>query len=160
MIFRSQLRRQAMMNWILMCVPDIIVAAVISWFMDGGIPGFGIAFVALFALGIVYWIIRSIVMWVAWSLVGRRFAEQHFLDYLVENGYPRPRPYETSPQEYFVYVMDNTDLDSKLRIKAAIEVGTFAAYSGALEWQRLAKVNGAAESAIEAYCRRVAPSVA
>ena len=154
MIFRSQLRRQEMMNWLLMFVPDIIVAAVISWFMDSGILGFGIAFVALFALGIVYWIIRSIAMWAAWSLVGRRFAEQHYLDYLVENGYPPPRPYETSPQEYFVYVMDNADLAPELRIKAAIEVGTLAAYSGALDWQRLAKVNAAAESAIAAYYRR------
>jgi hypothetical protein len=154
MIFRSQLRRQAVTNCMLMFIPNIIIAAVIAWFMEGGVLGFGIALMGLLALGIAYWIIGSIVTWIAWLLVGRRTAEQRFLDYLVENNYPRPRTYEASPADYFAYVMDNIDLEQQLRIKAAVEVGTLAAYSGALDFQRLAKVSAAAESALAAYARR------
>ena len=137
-----------------MFVPSIIIAAVIAWFMEGGALGFGIAVIGLTGLGIAYWIIGSIVGWIAWVLVGRQTAEQHFLDYLIENNYPRPRTYEGSPAEYFMYVMDNVDVDQELRLKAAVEVGTIAAYSGALDYQRLAKVCAAAESALIAYARR------
>jgi hypothetical protein len=48
-------------------------------------------------------------------------------------------------------VVKNTTLDPELRIKAAAEVGAFAAYAGAFERQRLRKISRAAHRAIKDY---------
>jgi hypothetical protein len=154
MIFRTQLRRQAVVNWLLMFIPDLMISAAVATYTHGGVLAFGLTFVVLFALGLVYWILRSITLWTAWLLFGRKVVEKHVYDYLVTNRYPAPGPYEGSPQEYFSRIMNDETLAPDLRIKAALEVGTFAAYSGALEYQQLAKINLAAESAIENYSRR------
>ncbi len=47
--------------------------------------------------------------------------------------------------------MKNRALDPELRIKAAAEVGAFAAYAGAFERQRLRKIAWAANGAIKDY---------
>lgn len=156
MIFQSQLRRVAILNWTLLCIPDIIMAAGISFFMDGGLVGFLLAFAALFAIGLVGYILRSIVMWLAWSSSGKQTAEERIFHYLVENKFPKPAHFELSPQDYFARVAQDEHLPADVRVKAAVEVGTYAAYVGALEKQALAKVNGAAENALERYSRSFA----
>jgi len=136
------------------------MAAGIATFMDGGLIGFLFAFAVLFAIGFVGYFLRSIVMWLAWSYVGQSTARRKFLDYLIANRYPAPNFYENSAQDYFARIMDDSSLDPGLRVKAAIEVGTFAAYSGGLQLQYLAKVSSAAESALEEYARRFSASAA
>jgi hypothetical protein len=155
MIFGSQLRRQTLWNLGLMWIPDLIIAAVVSYYMDGGTLGFGIAVVALFVLCLVYWFLRSIVMWLAYLAFGKRTVQRQLYDYLVANKFPAPSEYESSAEEYFASVAQNGELDPGLRVKAALEVGTFAAYSGAFERQQLSKISLAAEAAIEEYRRHV-----
>jgi len=151
MVFKSQLRRQTIVNFFLLWIPDIIVAAVGSSYFNGGYIGFGLIFLGLQGLGIVYRILHSVVQWLAFLSFGRRFAQRHIYDYLIVNKYPTPKDYEYSALDYFASVVENKELDPELRIKAAIEVGTFAAYSGALERQRLSKLSMAAEDAIKKY---------
>jgi hypothetical protein len=151
MIFKSQLRRQAIANFVLMWVPDVIIAAVISSYFDGGLFGFILAIAGLSAFAVVYWILQSIVQWVAFLLIGRRVGQRHMYDYLITNQYPVPKNYEPSAADYFISVMENKELNPDLRIKAAVEVGIFAAYSGALDIQRLSKISMAAEGAIKDY---------
>jgi hypothetical protein len=82
---------------------------------------------------------------------GRRSLKRHLYDYLITNQYPPPSGYQLSAEDYFSSVVENKELDPELRIKAAIEVGTFAAYSGAMDIQRLNKISIAAEEAIKDY---------
>jgi hypothetical protein len=151
MIFKGQLRQQTLIHFFLLWIPDIIIAAVGSAYFKSGYVGFGFIFVGLQGLGIVYRILHSIVHWLAFLSFGRRMAQQHFYDYLIINRYPTPDEHELSAADYFVSVMENKELDPELRIQAAIEVGTFEAYSGALERQRLSKLLMAAEGAIKKY---------
>jgi hypothetical protein len=66
-----------------------------------------------------------------------------------------PREYENSARDYFASVADNVALDPALRVKAGVEIGTFAAYSGALDRQRISRLSAAAEAAIENYRRHL-----
>jgi len=67
------------------------------------------------------------------------------------NQYPAPNDDEPSAEEYFLSVVKNRELDPEIRIKAAAEVGAFAAYTGAFERQRLSKISQAAKRAIKDY---------
>lgn len=155
MIFGSQLRRQTLWNFGLMWTPDLIIAAAVSYFMDAGLLGFGTVVLALFVLGLVYWFLRSIVMWLAYLAFGKRTVQRHIYDYLVANKFPAPSEYESSAADYFASGAQNEQLDPAVRVKAAVEVGTIAAYSGAFERQQLSKIALAAEAAIEEYRRHV-----
>jgi|RhiMetdeSRZDD1v2_1073273.scaffolds.fasta_scaffold31165_10 hypothetical protein len=151
MIFRSQLRRQFVLNLLLVCIPDIIIAAVGSAYLESGYVGFGFIFVGLQVLGIVYRILHAIVQWLIFLGFTRRSIKRHIYDYLIVNQYPTPNEYQLSAADYFASVAENKELDPELRIKAAVEVGTFAAYSGAMDRQRLSKISMAAEDAIKDY---------
>jgi hypothetical protein len=151
MVFRSQLRRQFVLNLLLFCIPDIIIAAVGSAYLESGYVGFGLIFVGLQGLGIVYRILHAMVQWTVFLSFGRRSLKRHLYDYLITNQYPPPSGYQLSAEDYFSSVVENKELDPELRIKAAIEVGTFAAYSGAMDIQRLNKISIAAEEAIKDY---------
>jgi hypothetical protein len=82
---------------------------------------------------------------------GRRLIKRHVYDYLIINQYPTPKEYELSTVDYFISVMDNKECDTEIRIKAATQVGIFAAYSGTFERQRLKQISIAAEDAIKDY---------
>ena len=150
-IFKSQLRRQAILNCFLMWIPGIIIAGVGSSYFNAGFIEFLAVMAGLFALGIVYWILHSLVQWLAFIIFGRRVSRRYIYDYLIMNQYPAPNDDEPSAEEYFLSVVKNRELDPELRIKAAAEVGAFAAYTGAFERQRLSKISQAAKRAIKDY---------
>jgi hypothetical protein len=58
------------------------------------------------------------------------------------NGIIEYLPRELPKSQYFLSVVRNPELDPELRIKAAAEVGAFAAYAGAFERQRLRTISG------------------
>jgi hypothetical protein len=105
----------------------------------------------LCALGMVYWILQSLVQWVAFIVFERRMGRRHIFTYLIMNQYPEPNANEPSAEEYFLSVVKNRELDPAIRIKAAAEVGAFAAYVGACERQQLRKISRAAKRAIKDY---------
>ena len=72
-------------------------------------------------------------------------------DYLIINQYPAPHDDERSAETYFLSVMKNRALDPELSIKAAAEVGAFAACVGAFERQRFRTIAQAAHGALKDY---------
>jgi hypothetical protein len=151
MIFKSQLRRQAIVSFFLTSIPSIIIAGAVAKYFESGFIGFAFVLAGLFALGIVSTILHLIVRRIYFVLFGRRTVQKHIYDYLIINHYPAPKAYESSAEDYFISVMKNKEFDPELRIKAAMEVGTFAAYSGALDRHRLNQISVAAEDAINDY---------
>ena len=151
MVFKSQLRRQLIINYLLSWIPDIIIAVVGAKYFDGGYIGFAFIILGLQVLHLVIWMLHSIVQWLVFITFAKRAIQRHLYDYFIINKYPAPDEYESSAEEYLISVMDNKELDPEVRIKAAMEVGTFAAFSGAFEKQCLMKVSIAAEGAIKDY---------
>ena len=151
MVFESQLQRQMIVNCLVGWIPDIIIAAILTSYFKGGLIGFGFIILGLQVLSVVTWILDNMVQWAIFTAFSKRFIQRQFYEYLVINKYPAPNEYESSTHEYLMSVMENKDLDPEVRIKAAIDVGTFAAYSGAFEKQRVMKLSIAAERAIKQY---------
>src|SRR5262249_38450780 len=151
MIFKSQLRRQAILRFFLLWIPGIIIAGVGSAYLKTGLIEFLMVMAGLFTLGIMHWILQSLVHWLAFILFERRVSRRYIYDYLIVNQYPTPNDDRPSAEEYFLSVVKNTKLDPEIRIKAAAEVGAFAAYAGAFERQRLREISRAANGAIKDY---------
>jgi hypothetical protein len=151
MIFKRQLRRLAILNFFLMWIPEVIIAGAISSYLNAGLIESLMVLAGLCALGMVYWILQSLVRWVAFIVFERRMSRRHIYNYLIMNHYPAPNDDEPSAEEYFLWVVKNRELDPEIRIKAAAEVGAFAAYAGAFERQRLRKISRAAKRAIKDY---------
>ena len=151
MICKSQLRRQAILHFCLLWIPGIMLAGVGSAYLKTGLFESLMVMAGLFTLGILYWLLLSLVHGVAFILFERRVSRRYIYDYLIMNQYPAPHDDGLSVEAYFLSVVKNTDLDPELRIKAAAEVGAFAAYAGAFERQRLRKIAWAAHGAIKDY---------
>jgi hypothetical protein len=151
MIFKSQLRRQAILHFFLLWIPGIMMAGVGSAYFQTGLLEFLMVMAGLLTLGMMYWLLQSLVHWLAFILFERRVSRRYIYDYLMMNQYPAPHDDSPSAEEYFLSVVKNRELDPELRIKAAAEVGAFAAYAGAFERQRLRKIAWAANGAIKDY---------
>jgi hypothetical protein len=151
MIFKRQLRRLAILHFFLMWIPRVIIAGAISSYFNTGLIQFLMVLAGLYALSMVHWILQSLVQWVAFIVFERRMSRRHIFKYLIMNQYPEPNADEPSAEEYFLSVVKNRELDPEIRIKAAAEVGAFAAYVGAFERQRLRKISRAAKRAIKDY---------
>jgi hypothetical protein len=151
MIFKSQLRQQAILKFFLVWIPWVIIAGIGTSYFHAGLMEFSMVMAGLFTLGSIYWILQSVVHWLAFITFGRRMSQRYIYNYLIMNQYPAPQEDESSAEEYFLSVVKNTGLDPELRIKAAAEVGAFAAYAGAFELQRLCKISRAANGAIKDY---------
>ena len=151
MIFKSQLRQQAILNFFLVWIPWLIIAGIGTSYLHAGILEFSMMMACLLTLGSMYWILRSLIHWLAFILFGRRLSRRYIYDYLITHHYPAPQDDEPSAEEYFLSIVKNRELDLELRIKAAAEVGAYAAYAGAFERQRLRKISRAANRAIKDY---------
>src|SRR5207302_511644 len=143
--------RQAILHFCLLWMPGIMIAGVGSIYFNVGLLEFLTVMAGLFSLGILYWLLQSLVYWLAFILFERRVSRRYIYDYLIVHQYPAPHDDGTSAEEYFLSVVKNRELDPELRIKAAAEVGAFAAYAGAFERQRLRKISRAANAAIKDY---------
>ena len=151
MIFQSQLRQQAILHVMLLWMPWAMIAGVGAAYFHTGFPEFLVVMASLCVLGSVYWIVQRLVHWVAFILCGYRVSRRSIYDYLIMHQYPAPQEDSISAADYFLSVVKNNTLDPELRMKAAAEVGAFAAYAGAFDRQRLRKISRAAEGAIKQY---------
>jgi len=151
MILKSQLRQQAILHFFLVWIPCVIIASIGTLYFHVGFLEFSMVLAGLVVLGIVYWILQSLVHWLAFIIIGRRLSRRSIYDYLIMNQYPAPPEDTVLAEDYFLSVVKNTALDPELRIKAAAEVAVFAAYAGAFERQRLGKISRAANGAIKDY---------
>ena len=108
MIFKSQLRRQAILHFCLLWIPGIIIAGVGSAYLKTGLIEFLMVMAGLCTLGILYWLLQSLVYWLAFILFERRVSRRYIYDYLIVNQYPAPNDDRPSAEEYFLSVVRNT----------------------------------------------------
>ena len=151
MLFQRQLRQQAILHCFLVWIPWLLLAGIGTSYFHAGLLEFSMMIAGLVALGSLYWLLQSLVHWLAFVLFGRRMSRRSIYDYLIINQYPAPHDDERSAETYFLSVVKNRALDPELRIKAAAEVGAFAACVGAFERQRLRTIAQAANGALQDY---------
>jgi hypothetical protein len=127
MVILTQIRQVVVMNWILIFIPEVLVAVGISTYMHHGLAGTGLVFLAVCALGLIVSLLRTFLTGMVWMLFRKREAERHFLEYLTTNGFPPPVIYLESAPDYFARVVEDPNIEADIRIKAAAEFGTFSA---------------------------------
>lgn len=129
-------------------------------FFDGGVLLFVGIVVGLQVFWAVRWILGRIVDALVFAFTGRRQMARFLVDYLRENGYPEPQEYEDSAEGYLARVVDDTKLPMKIRLKAAVELGTLATWRNL--WQRgtANRIEIAYEDALVEYKRSFSPGKA
>jgi hypothetical protein len=153
MQFESRIKRNLILQMILGSVPDVALALSVVWWFKGD---FKLFFMAYFGLQLIYlssWVVKSIFSWIHFCLFGRRKISKVLCDHLHENKYPAPNEYEDSVDAYLRAVVNNDDLDTSIRLKAAFNLGTFETWYAQYEVQIAFRMKLAFEDAIEEYRR-------
>jgi hypothetical protein len=155
--FGSKARRALWWNILIGTIPDCIIAVVAAVFFDGGVLLFVGIVVGLQVFWNVRWILGRIIDALVFALSGRRTMSSFLVDYLRENGFPEPQQYEDSAEGYLARVADDAKISTKIRLKAAAELGTLAAWRNL--WQRgtANRLEVAYEDALVEYKRSFPP---
>ena len=85
---------------------------------------------------------------------------RHLADYLRENTYPEPQPYEDSAESYLARVVEDKKVPSRTRLLAAAEVGTLAAWRTLRQYSIANRLELAYEDALQEYKRSFTPKTA
>ena len=152
MEFESRFWRNLISKIFSSFLPDIIVSLVITWYFKEGMVWAVFIFLGLQALYIVVWAIRSMFAWAWFFIGGRKRGTANLCDFLYRNKFPAPSDYEKSVDIYLNDTAENDDLDIKVRIKAAYELGTLASLRSSL-MQNYLMVTMTFEDAMEEYKR-------
>jgi hypothetical protein len=157
MQFGSKARRAFWWTLLTMLVPDCILAAGAALAFDMGLLGFGAGVVALQVFHFVRWILARIVDWAVFSVHGRKQMSRHLADYLRENRYPEPQPYEDSAESYLARVVEDRKVPSLTRLLAAAEVGTLTGWRTLRQYGIANRLEAAYEDALQEYKRSFPP---
>lgn len=125
MQFGSRQKRNLISGAVLGLVPDILIAIVAASMTDSGLMGFFVTLIGLQVLYFLIWAKNAIWAWLLFWLRGRKQMTEHFLDYLRSNAFPEPDEYQDNVEGYFEGVMGNEQQPTDLRLKAAVELGSF-----------------------------------
>src|SRR5439155_5403709 len=113
------LLQSPILHCFLVWIPWLMLAGIGTTYFHAGLLEFSMMIAGLVALGSLYWLLQSLVHWLAFVLFGRRMSRRYIYDYLIINQYPAPQDDTFSAETYFLSVMKNRALDPELRIKAA-----------------------------------------
>jgi hypothetical protein len=137
---------------------------VLPRFFGWGFWGFVGVFVGFQVLGLVMFVLRAILSWIAWGAGVRKQMVGHIFEVLSTNSYPVPGSAYGSAEDYLLEVASDESVPIETRLHAAAEIGTMRAFRGRMDMIFDAmQVAMAYEEAVEQY-RRVAlpkqPSIA
>jgi hypothetical protein len=153
MQFKTRYFRNLGIGFIIGLIPDILISLIAAWYFKTG-PGFAILiFFSLQALYLAVWAIRLILIWAMFFLSERKNMKNHVYYFLHKNNYPQPNEYEDSAISYLKSVIDNIQLDEKVRLSAAFELGTFQGFESSANYSLRYRTEMAFEDAIEEYKR-------
>lgn len=151
MQFESRQKRDYWINALYGLIPDSIIAIAISYFTQSGIIGFIFAIIGLQCVYFAIWLKNSIWRWVFFKFRGKQLMVEHIEGFLKESKFPAPNKLENSVEGYLVSIMENEDLETKTRIKAAGEIGALN-YVNALQMvQESLRLNMSYEEALLNY---------
>ncbi len=154
-VIQSKVQRSYITNALLGLTPDLLVAWAISYFTSSGWVGFFFALVGLQCLYLAIWTKNSLWSWFFFWISGRRKMATVIEDFLVENRFPAPPQYLNDADDYLNQVVNNEQFDCKLRIKAALELGTINGFRTGGRMQLGLQLFFAFEDALTRYARRV-----
>lgn len=136
-----------------MLVPDCILAGAAAVVLEGGPLLFLGVVVGLQLFHFLRSIVARLVDWLVFLLHGRKQMSRHLLDYLRENGYPEPQPYEDSAESYLARVVEDKTVPSTTRLLAAAEVGALSAWRTLRQYAIANRLEQAYEDALQQYKR-------
>ena len=153
MQFGSRQKRNLISGAILGLVPDVIIAIIAAAWTDSGLMGFLVTLIGLQIVYLLIWVKNTIWGCLFFWLAGRKRMAEHLLDYLRANFFPEPDEYQDDVQTYFQGVMDNEHAPTDLRMKAAVEIGTFNTFRLLGKVSLLLQTFLAYEDALQRYKR-------
>lgn len=151
MQFESNIKRNYFLNAFLGLTPDTAISIGIAYFTDSGALGFMFSMIGLQCLYLFIWLKDTIWKWLFFKLRGKKLMVQHIEKILKSSNFPAPDDYEKSVDSYLNNIIENDELETVIRIKAAAEIG---AMNYPLAYQRIQeriRINMAYEEALENY---------
>ncbi len=154
MIVESKLLRNHYVNAVLNLIPDIAIAWAVVKYTDSGLVGFLWTFFGLQVLYFLIWLKTFAWTWIRWWLSGRQKLIAHLENFLMDNKFPRPPDTCEGVDGYLNGVVDNANVDQKVRAKAACKIGTLQGIAAAGRFTIGFQLRMAFEEAIERYSRQ------
>jgi hypothetical protein len=154
---QSQQERRMSVFAVINLIPDIAIAWIASDVFHIGPLGF---FAVLFGMQGVYlflWLKTMLWSWFLFWISGRKKLTTHLEDFLYKNRFPQPPEFISGADDYFLKVSNNSTVPCPIRVKAAIELGTFVGLRTGARVMQLMQVNIAYEAALQQYSLRFPP---
>lgn len=151
MQFESNIKRNYWLNAFLGLIPDAAISVGIAYFTDSGALGFLFSMIGLQCLYFLIWLKNTIWQWLFFKYRGRKLMVQHIENVLKASNFPAPDEYETSVEGYLNNIVENDELETVIRIKAAAEIGAMNYPVAYQRIQESLRLNMAYEEALENY---------
>jgi hypothetical protein len=145
--------RRYLLAMLLGFIPDLFIGYVVARQTDSGWSGFFITVLALQGLYLLLWLKNAPWGWLMFWLYGRRRIADHLENFFIESHFPVPGEYTSDLDDYLNEIVNNEALDTKTRIKAAVELGTLNGYRNSGKLSVVLQVNIAARIAFKRYAR-------
>lgn len=152
MIVERQAKREFYASVFLNGIPDVVIAAVVAWFSEGGLLVFFVVLVGLQAVYLALWLKISAWLWLRFKVRDKKLMSRRMLDILVENKFPKPVGYSTDL--YLGGVATDASIDANTRVLAAGELGTLNYLLASMRVQEYMRLTGAFDAALEEYGRK------
>lgn len=147
--------RNVILALLLSFVPSILAAIIIAWFIDDEYSSLlttsVFIFLAIHCFSIGLWMLSSIWSWILFFISGKEEISQRFFDFLASKDFPEPAEYEDSVLDYLASVYQNSDINTDMRIQAAIAFAEFDLLSQYGLIQIKLRTNIALENGLIAY---------
>ncbi|MGD9730466.1 MAG: hypothetical protein AB7R40_24190 [Nitrospiraceae bacterium] len=160
MLIETRRTRALWTHFLLGFVPDIAISAALAYYLNGGLLGFGAAFLGLQVLYLAIWAKNSIWEWAVYNASGRKTLAKAYVGFLKSNGFPEPEEYERSFHGYLDSVASNEKYATRVRLVAARELGTILTFDSMGFVQHSMRVTMACEDALLEYKQQFPPKPA
>jgi hypothetical protein len=119
MQFGSRANRNLLIHCIVMMLPEVALAAAITYYLDLGVPGFVMVLPILLVVQVVLWLKKSLFAWARFLLFGRRPLAAAAAKYFRTARFPEPNDYEATPEDYLLRTKDDESQAIGVRVDAA-----------------------------------------
>jgi hypothetical protein len=151
MQFGSRANRNIVIQYLVLLIPEVALAAVIAHYLELGTAGFLIVLPALLLLYIVLWIKNSLFAWARFLLFGRRLLALSVAEYFRTARFPEPNDYEATPEDYLLRTKDDENQPIGVRIDAAASLSELSTLSTFGFVQASMRVRMVYEDALDAH---------
>lgn len=155
MIIERKQKREYWVSAVLNGIPDVAIAGVVALIFDEGFLIFVGVVIGLKAVYLAVWLKNSIWLWIRYMVRDRKLIFRRFLDFLIENKFPKPGEIVLDAEDYLEKVVADEQVDIKVRLKAAAEIGALSYLKGTLRIQEGLRIMMPLDDAVEEYNRKI-----